>query len=79
MTRPTNHLLDEPALDLSQRENYEQERRSVVQPTPAEDEAALTSDSVEPIASPRCDSAGRELLNQPWSDDESSRWRRAPR
>jgi hypothetical protein len=79
MTQPTDHLLDEPALDLSQRENYEQERRSVVQPTPAEDAAALTPDAVEPPATPRCGSTGREVLHQPWSSDESSRWRRAPR
>ena len=68
---------DEPALDLTQRELYEQERRSIVQPSPAEDQAALTSDSVELAPCPRCPSA--ELLNQPWSEDESQRWRRAPR
>jgi hypothetical protein len=75
----THPLIDEPALDLTQREPYEQERRSVVQPSPAEDQAALASDSVELIPCPRCQSADRELLHQPWCEDESARWRRAPR
>jgi hypothetical protein len=67
---------DEVPLDLTQREQYEQERRSVVQPTLAEDDTALAP-GVEPTPCPRHQSP--EVVQQPWSQDESSRWRRAPR
>jgi hypothetical protein len=76
MTLP---IVDESPLDLAQQGEFEEERRSVVQPSPAEDESVLQHQAVELTPSPRCRSDEREVLQQPWSDDESSHWRRAPR
>jgi hypothetical protein len=71
-------ILDERPLDLTVQGHSEQARRTVVQPTPAEDQPALQHDTVELTATPRCPSDGRELLRQPWPDD-AERWRYAPR
>jgi len=71
-------IIDESPLDFAQWELFEQERRSVMQPPLAEDESVLQHQAVEPAPCPRCDSS-REVLHQPWSEDEQSHWRRAPR
>jgi hypothetical protein len=68
---------DDSALDLTQREHFEQERRAVVQPIPTEDALVLEPAAVELPPCPRRPTS--ELQAHPWSAAETARWRCAPR
>jgi len=73
MISPT--ITDDLPIDLVR--DSEAERHSVVQPTADDDKLALEPGAVQPTPSPRSQST--ELVQQPWSDEASSQWRRAPK